>query len=191
MAILEIVRFPNPILGRQALPVKSITPELLQLAQDMIETMYDAPGVGLAANQVARPERLAVIDTRSRNKKNEVIESELSDAERSLQFPLILFNLEIIKSEGVIDSEEGCLSVPGYIDTVKRPLMVEAKAMNEKGETLVIKADGLLAICLQHESDHLDGKLYIDRLTPIRRTMMKKNIKKNGYPNDSKGSVDR
>lgn len=182
MAILEIVHFPNPILSSKALPVEALTPELLQLAQDMIETMYHAPGVGLAANQVGRPERMAVVDTRPRTKSGEVIEGELTEKEKSLPFPLILFNLEIIKTVGVEDSEEGCLSVPGYIDLVKRAKSVVARAMNEKGETIEIEADGLLAICLQHECDHLDGKLYLDRLSTIRRNLLKQKIKKHGYP---------
>ncbi|MGE3973777.1 MAG: peptide deformylase [Bdellovibrionales bacterium] len=187
MAILELVHFPNPILSKKAETVKTVTPELLVLAQDMIETMYDAPGVGLAANQIGRPERLAVIDTRSRDKKGEVIENELSESEKKLTFPLILFNLEILKTSGQANSEEGCLSVPGYIDLVKRHEFVTARAMNEKGETVEIEADGLLAICLQHECDHLDGNLFIDRLSPIRRNMLKQKIKKHGYPKYPKG----
>jgi peptide deformylase len=181
MAILEICTFPNPVLKKKAQVVKKITPELLELAQNMLETMYAAPGVGLAANQVGVLHRLVVIDTRPTDKEGHVIEDRMTPLEREVKYPLIVFNPEIIVSKGSSSFEEGCLSVPGYTEDVKRPEYVEFKYMNEHGETVEIKTDGLLATCIQHEIDHLDGKLFLDRLSTIKRNMIKSKIKKNGY----------
>lgn len=181
MAILKIRTFPDPVLKKKAEPVKKVTAELAQLAQDMLETMYAAPGVGLAANQIGEPIRLVVIDTRPTDKDGNVVEERMTALEREVKFPLILFNPEVVVHKGGTSWEEGCLSVPGYIESVNRPEYVEIKALNEKGEKIEIKTDGLLAICIQHEIDHLDGKLFIDRLSPIKRNMIKSKIKKNGY----------
>jgi peptide deformylase len=186
MAILEIRTFPDPVLKKKAEPVKKVTPQLAKLAEDMLETMYAAPGVGLAANQIGITIRLVVIDTRPTDEDGKVIEDRMTALEREVKFPLILFNPEIIVQKGGTSWEEGCLSVPGYIEDVKRPEYVEIKALNEKGEVIEIKTDGLLAICIQHEIDHLDGKLFLDRLSPIKRNMIKSKIKKNGYSDASK-----
>ncbi len=181
MAILEIHTFPDPILKKKAEPVKKVTAELAQLAADMLETMYAAPGVGLAANQVGRAIRLIVIDTRPTDHDGNVIEERMTALEREVKYPLVLFNPEIVVQKGGTSWDEGCLSVPGYVENVKRPEYVEIKALNEKGEPVEIKTDGLLAICIQHEIDHLEGKLFLDRLSPIKRNMIKSKIKKNGY----------
>lgn len=181
MSVLEIRTFPDPVLKKKAEPVKEVTAELQQLAQDMLETMYAAPGVGLAANQIGRAIRLIVIDTRPTDKEGNVIEERMTALEREVKYPLILFNPEILVQKGGTSYEEGCLSVPGYTEDVNRPEYVEIKALNDKGEPIEIKTDGLLAICIQHEIDHLDGKLFLDRLSPIKRNMIKSKIKKNGY----------
>jgi peptide deformylase len=185
MSVLKVLTFPDPVLKKKAEPVKKVTPELVQLAQDMLETMYAAPGVGLAANQVGVTQRLIVIDTRPTDKEGVVIEDRMTPLEREVTYPLILFNPEILVQKGGTSFEEGCLSVPGYTEEVKRPEYVEIRAMNEKGEKVEIKTDGLLAICIQHEIDHLDGKLFLDRLSPIKRNMIKSKIKKNGYSGSS------
>jgi len=172
---------------RRTSEVTEITERHRQLIPDMIETMYAAPGVGLAANQVGVSECFAVIDTRPKKKSGTVIEEELTECEKKLNFPLVLFNPEILESRGDVPFEEGCLSVPGYVEQVQRKDWVRVRAMNEKGETFEFEADGLLAICVQHEIDHLNGQLYLDRLTPIRRNMLKNKIKKHGYPEKDKG----
>ena len=181
MATLEIRTFPDPVLKKKAEPVKKVTPELRKLAEDMLETMYAAPGVGLAANQVGELVRLVVIDTRPSDQDGKVVEERMTALEREVKYPVILFNPEIIVQKGGTSWEEGCLSVPGYIEDVKRPEYVEIRALNENGEIVEIKTDGLLAICIQHEIDHLDGKLFLDRLSPIKRNLIKSKIKKHGY----------
>ena len=189
MALLEVLRFPDPRLRHKGQKVdKVITPELKKLAQNMLETMENEKGVGLAAIQVAQPIRLLVADTRS-----ELVDSPEGDSRYStstlkknlvaqVKQPLILFNPEIVKKEGQITFPEGCLSFPSYFAEVKRAEIVKVKALNEEGQEIFIKTDGLLSICLQHEIDHLDGKLFIDHLSPIKSQRLKEEIKKNGYP---------
>ena len=188
MTLLDVLRFPNPRLRYKALPVEKITPELQQFAQDMLNTMYHYNGVGLAAIQVARPIRLLVADTSSELEEKEEEESryQTSHLQKNLvakiKQPLILFNPEIISQKGQVLFPEGCLSFPSYFAEVKRAEVVEVKALNEKGEEFFIKTDGLLSICLQHEIDHLDGRLFIDHLSPIKARRLREEIKKNGYP---------
>nr|AIA17777.1 Polypeptide deformylase [uncultured bacterium] len=186
MAILEILKFPDPQLRKKGLPVDKVTPELQKYAQDMLETMYSFNGIGLAAAQVNRQIRLIVVDTRRPVEDDAKARDELggeSELEKAIVQPLILFNPVITKKQGKTTYNEGCLSVPTYFEIVERANYIEFDALNEKGEKVSFKTDGLLAICIQHEIDHLDGKLFIDRLSPIKSARVKSKIKKNGYPN--------
>lgn len=193
MAILEILRYPDQRLKRKSVPVETVTPELQKLADDMLETMYDAPGVGLAAPQVGELIRLLVIDTRPTDDDGNVILEKMTELEKQVQFPIIIFNPEITKKEGSTTYEEGCLSVPGFIEEVKRANYVEAKGLDRSGQPLTIKTDGLLAICLQHELDHLEGKLFIDRISFVKSERIKSKIKKHGYvdeqPEESRSAL--
>lgn len=185
MAKLEILKFPDPRLRKKCKAVEKVTPELQGYAQDMLETMYDSSGIGLAAAQVNRQIRLIVLDTRKPVEEGAEVRYELggeTELERAVSQPLILFNPVITKKVGKTTFNEGCLSVPTYFEVVERSNYIEIEALNEKGEKIEIKTDGLLAICIQHEIDHLDGKLFIDRLSPIKSARVKSKIKKNGYP---------
>ncbi len=179
---LELCLWPNPVLLRKTKVVPQITPELVEFTREMLATMYHVPGVGLAANQVGVSERFAVIDTRKNLGSGKFSDEKLTELEKKLPFPLIMFNPEIISAKGNSSDEEGCLSVPTYFDVVQRKGLVRFKYQNENNESVEFETDGLTAVCVQHEVDHLDGRLFLDRLTPIRRTMMKSKIKKNGYP---------
>lgn len=189
--ILEILTYPDPRLRKKGVKVDKVTPELAQLAQDMLETMYDSSGIGLAATQVGQAIRLIVLDTRPRDEEGRYDLSNMTELEAKVQQPLILFNPEIIASKGKTTYEEGCLSVPTFFEDVDRYDYVEIKALNEKGEEIIVKTDGLLAICLQHEMDHLDGKLFIDRLSPVKSTRIKKRIEKSGYPSPEEAKEER
>ena len=147
MAILEIKEYGEPVLREKSLPVKEITPEILNLIRDMAETMYAAPGVGLAAPQVGVSKRIIIID----------------GGEEGL---IVLVNPMMVKSEGEIIEEEGCLSIPGLYSEVKRSSKVTIKAINESGEPIKITKEGHMARVFQHEIDHLSGILVIDRLSP-------------------------
>lgn len=191
MAILEILRYPDPRLKRKSVPVETVTPELQKLADDMLETMYDAPGVGLAAPQVGELVRLLVIDTRPTDDDGNVILEKMTELEKQVQFPVIIFNPEITKKEGSTTYEEGCLSVPGFIEEVKRANYIEAQGLGRDGNPLTIKTDGLLAICLQHEIDHLEGKLFIDRISFVKSERIKSRIKKHGYSDEGQSEESR
>lgn len=161
MALLEILEFPDERLRKKALPVKRVDDAVRQLVEDMFETMYQAPGVGLAATQVNVQKRIIVIDV-SENKDQ----------------PLCLINPEIVAKEGVEESEEGCLSVPGIFDKVRRAEKVKVRALDQTGKPLELEADQLLAVCIQHEIDHLDGKLFVDYLSPLKRQRIRKKLLK-------------
>jgi len=162
MAVLDIRKYPAPVLKKKAAPVSVFDEELQKLIEDMIETMYAAPGVGLAAPQVGVSKRLAVIDISSRDE----------------QYPLVvLINPCIVKTDGEIEFEEGCLSIPEYTTKVKRSENLVVRAHARDGNEVEIEAGGLLSIALQHEIDHLDGIL-IDRISPIKREFFKKRYKK-------------
>ena len=163
MAVREIKKYPEPVLKKKAAPVTVFDDDLQKLIDDMLETMYAAPGVGLAAPQVGVSKRLAVIDISSREE----------------QYPLIvLVNPSILKSEGEIEFEEGCLSIPEYTAKVKRAEQLIVGCSDREGNQMEIEAGGLLAIAIQHEIDHLDGLLFIDRISPIKREFFKKRYKK-------------
>jgi len=163
MALLEIKRYPEKILKQKTVNVENIDGNLQRLIDDMIETMYALRGIGLAANQVGSQKRLCVIDTNPREEKKSSI---------------VLINPVVFETEGIEEAEEGCLSIPGYILSIKRPVKVLARGLSREGKTIEIEATGLLARALQHEIDHLDGLLIIDRINPIKRQLLKKRIKK-------------
>ena len=188
--MLEVLTFPDPRLRLKCEPVDSVTPELKEYSQKMLETMYAMNGIGLAAAQVNRQIRLLVIDTRYKGEDGRYDLSQMSEMEKTIEQPIVLFNPEIEVKEGKTTYEEGCLSVPTYFETVERFNYIEVKGLNAEGEEYVIKTDGLLSICIQHEIDHLDGKLFIDRLSTIKGNRIKSKIKKHGYPEPSNNSDD-
>ena len=161
MALLNILRFPDPRLRNKATPITKVTDKIRQLADDMLETMYEAPGVGLAAIQVNVKKRLIVID----------ISEDKSQ-------PLVLINPEVISSEGEREHEEGCLSVPEAYEMVTRADKVRVKALDRDGKEIEFDADDLLATCVQHEIDHLEGKLFVDYLSNLKRQRIKKRLEK-------------
>lgn len=162
MAVLEILEFPDPRLRTEARPVSEVTDATRSLIDDMFETMYDAPGIGLAATQVDVHERLLVID----------VSEDRSE-------PLVFINPEIVVLDADLgEYDEGCLSVPGFYETVRRPQRVEVTALDRNGERFTREIEGLLAICLQHEIDHLDGKLFVDYLSPLKRSRIRKKLEK-------------
>lgn len=159
MAVLEIRKYPDEVLKKKSLPVGKIDRDLRRLIDDMVETMYAAPGIGLAAPQVGVSKRLIVVDISSNEEKHPLI---------------VLINPEIVKAEGFIESEEGCLSVPGYNAVVKRAEKVSVKGLDSSGKPFEVEGTGLLARALQHEIDHLDGLLFVDRLSLIKKEFFKK-----------------
>jgi len=163
MALLDIKKYPEKILKEKTTSVESIDAHIQHLIDDMIETMHALRGLGLAANQVGISKRLSVIDTSIREEERPII---------------VLINPVIIEKEGMIEAEEGCLSIPGYMTTIKRAERVYVRGLNREGKTIEIEGIGLLARALQHEIDHLDGLLFIDRMSPIKRQFFKRRYKK-------------
>jgi peptide deformylase len=161
MAILNILEFPDPRLRTKAERVAQVDDELRQLIDDMFETMYAAPGIGLAATQVDVHKRLLVADVSA--EKNQ---------------PHALINPEIIEKDGVEVTEEGCLSVPGFYEPVERAERIRVRALNRDGDTYEMDAEGLLAVCIQHEMDHLEGKLFVDYLSEMKRQRIRKRLQK-------------
>ena len=161
MAILKILEFPDPRLRTRARPIAEVTDEIRTLAADMLETMYAAPGIGLAATQVDVHKRLLVADVST--DKDE---------------PHVLINPEILMKNGVEVMEEGCLSVPGYYEEVERAEAIRVRALGLDGEPFELDADGLLAVCIQHEIDHLDGKLFVDYISTVKRDRIRKKLLK-------------
>ncbi len=161
MAILNILEFPDERLRKKAAPVEVFDESLRRLVGDMLETMYQAPGIGLAATQVNVHKRVIVMDV-----------SEEKNA------PVCLINPEIIERCGEEEMEEGCLSVPGIFERVRRAERIRVRALDAQGNTSEFDAEGLLAVCIQHEVDHLEGRLFVDRLSPLKRQLVRKKIKK-------------
>lgn len=159
MATLEIRKYPDEVLKKKAELITDIDGDLQKLIDDMIETMYNSNGIGLAAPQVGVSKRLIIVDTSSRQENQSLV---------------VLINPEIINSEGEILSEEGCLSLPGFITRLKRNEKVFVRGLNRKGKPIEIEATGLLARALQHEIDHLDGILLIDRISPLKRELFRR-----------------
>ena len=161
MAILKILRYPDPRLHKVAKPVAVVDEDIRKLARDMAETMYAAPGVGLAATQVDVHKQLIMID--------------LSEARDQL---LMLINPQILESRGRSDCEEGCLSVPGIFEKIARAEWVKVQALNLDGKSFTIEATGLLSVCIQHEMDHLKGKVFVEYLSRLKQTRILSKLKK-------------
>ncbi|MES9902551.1 MAG: peptide deformylase [Sedimenticola sp.] len=174
MAILDILHFPDTRLRSRAKPVVEVDDSLQRLIDSMFETMYQAPGIGLASVQVKDPRRVVVIDL-----------SEEQDQ------PLCLINPEIIETSGEEESDEGCLSVPDVYEKVVRAERVRVHALNRDGEPFELDADGLLAVCIQHELDHLDGKLFIDYLSGMKRQRIRKKLEKESRNMQSPQRADK
>lgn len=174
MSKLTILEFPDPRLRTRAVPVIAFDDALRKLAADMLETMYAAPGVGLAATQVNAHVRLLVADVSERHDE-----------------PRVLVNPEILSRDGVAIREEGCLSVPGYFDEVERAERVHVRAQDLHGKHFELDADDLLSVCIQHEIDHLDGKLFVDYLSELKRQRIRKKLEKERKQRGSDARSDR
>lgn len=161
MSILQILHYPDTRLHNVAEPVEKVDGEIHRLVRDMAETMYAAPGIGLAATQVDVHKQIIVID--------------VSEAKDSLQ---VFINPQLIESDGMQEYEEGCLSVPGIYEKVRRPEKVTVEALDINGKPFSIDADGLLAVCIQHEMDHLKGKVFVEYLSQLKQTRIKHKMKK-------------
>lgn len=161
MALRQILHFPDPRLRKKATAIESVTDEIRQLAHDMLETMYNAPGIGLAATQINVQKRILVID--------------ISEDKSS---PMVFINPEIIEQQGEREHEEGCLSVPEAYEMVTRADTVRVTALDRDGKTFELDADELLATCIQHEIDHLDGKLFVDYVSNLKRQRIRKRLEK-------------
>jgi peptide deformylase len=161
MAILDILNYPDPRLYTVAKPVKEVDASIQKLIEDMAETMYAAPGIGLAATQVDVHFQVIVID--------------ISEDKQNLQ---VFINPKIISKSGTQDFEEGCLSVPGIYDTVTRAERITVEALDRNGKPFTLEAEGLLAVCIQHEMDHLQGKVFVDYLSQLKRMRIKNKMKK-------------
>lgn len=161
MALLPILEYPDPRLKKVAAPVAAVTGDIRKLVRDMAQTMYAAPGVGLAATQVNVHKRVIVID--------------ISDPKDDLR---VFINPELLSAEGEAECEEGCLSVPGYYDKVTRAARIRVRALDEHGETFEHDAEGMLAMCIQHEMDHLEGKVFVEYLSPLKRARLAARLRK-------------
>jgi peptide deformylase len=161
MAILKILQYPDERLNKIAARVNSVTDATRELVKDMAETMYSAPGVGLAATQVDVHQRIIVIDTSEKNNNL-----------------MVFINPEIIHQAGESEFEEGCLSVPGIYDKVHRYELIKVRAQNAKGEEFMLEATGLLSVCIQHEMDHLIGKVFVEYLSPLKQSRIQSKLKK-------------
>jgi peptide deformylase len=159
--VLDILEYPDPRLRKTAAPVPVVAADVQKLVRDMAETMYAAPGLGLAATQVNVHKRIIVID--------------VSESRDDLK---VFINPEITAAEGEAECEEGCLSVPGYYDKVRRAARISVRAQNERGEPFELEADGTLAVCIQHEMDHLVGKVFVDYLSPLKRARLVAKMRK-------------
>jgi peptide deformylase len=174
MTKLAILEYPDPRLRKRAAPVGAVDDALRQLAADMLETMYGANGVGLAATQVDVHRRLIVLDVSEERNQ-----------------PLVLFDPELLLAEGKGPGEEGCLSLPGIYDKLTRATRIRIRALNLQGESFEMEAEGLLATCIQHEMDHLDGKLFVDYLSELKRQMIRRRLEKERKQRSSGGGESR
>ncbi|HEK86314.1 MAG TPA: peptide deformylase [Candidatus Aminicenantes bacterium] len=172
MSKREIIKIGHPTLSQKAEPINNINQEIVDLAKDMVETMHQAPGIGLAAPQVNVSRRLITVDLSVGEKKDELI---------------VMINPEILEEEGEMIGEEGCLSVPGIYEKVLRPARIVVRGYNLDEQEIIIEARDLLARVLYHEIDHLNGKLFIDRLSPLKRRLLKNRLKKEMAKSEGKG----
>lgn len=161
MALIEILHFPDPRLRKKAIPVDKVDDQIRQTVNDMFETMYVAPGIGLAATQVNIQQQIIVMD----------VSEDKSE-------PVCLINPKIIAKDGEEEMQEGCLSVPGIFENVRRAENITVQALDQQGVKFTLDAEGLLAVCIQHEMDHLDGKLFVDYLSPLKMQRIKKKMLK-------------
>ena len=161
MALLKIVHYPDPRLHKVAQPIATVDDNIKALVADMAETMYAAPGIGLAATQVDRHVRLIVVD--------------ISESKDDLK---VFINPEILETSGQSEHEEGCLSVPGIYDRVTRPERIRVRALDREGQPFELETDGLLAVCIQHEIDHLDGKVFVEYLSRLKQERIVRKLKK-------------
>ncbi len=162
MTILNILEFPDPRLRTVAEPVAEVDDSIRQLIDDMFETMYDAPGIGLAASQV--------------NVHKQVVVMDISEDQKD---PLVFINPEVeVIDDATLPYDEGCLSIPGFYETIDRPSNIIVRALDRNGEPFTLEPDGLLAICIQHELDHLKGKLFVDYVSPMKRDRIRKKLEK-------------
>jgi peptide deformylase len=169
MAIRSILHYPDPRLRQKAAPVTEITPEIKKLVEDMAETMYAAPGVGLAATQIGEPHRVFLVDIAGEDEPSKLH---------------VFINPEIVKTEGEQCAPEGCLSFPGISEEIKRASKVTVKAMGVDGKPFQLEADGLLAVAVQHENDHLDGVLMIDKMGMLKKRIVQRKMQKRGGDED-------
>ncbi|MBI5861915.1 MAG: peptide deformylase [Rhodocyclales bacterium] len=163
MALLPILRYPDPRLHKKAAPIAVVDAQIRKLAADMAETMYNAPGIGLAATQVDRHIRLIVID--------------ITEDQSQLQ---VFINPELLEKSGECEGDEGCLSVPGIYETIKRAAQIKVRALGLDGQAFELAADGLLAVCIQHEMDHLEGRVFVDYLSRLKQNRIKAKLAKQG-----------
>ncbi len=161
MALLPILHYPDPRLRTKAAAVDAVDDSVRTLIDNLLETMYDASGIGLAATQVNVHQRVLVVDVSERRDQ-----------------PLAFVNPRIEQAEGEQERDEGCLSVPGFFEPVRRAERIRVAALNRQGETFALEADGLLAVCIQHECDHLDGKLFVDYISNLKRQRIKRKLRK-------------
>lgn len=161
MALLPILHYPDPRLRTKAAAVDAVDDSVRALIDNLLETMYDASGIGLAATQVNVHRRVLVVDVSERRDQ-----------------PLAFVNPRIERAEGEQERDEGCLSVPGFFEPVRRAERIRVAALNRQGETFALEADGLLAVCIQHECDHLDGKLFVDYISNLKRQRIKRKLRK-------------
>lgn len=171
MSLLNVLTYPDPFLKTKAQPVSTFDASLKKLTDDMFETMYEENGIGLAAVQIGKDMRLVVVDVPPEN-------SEIEENN-----PMVLINPEILQEEGQSCVEEGCLSVPEYRAEVERAESIKVRFQDVEGNRKELEAEGLLSICIQHEIDHLDGILFIDHLSPLKRNMVQKKLKKQAKAN--------
>lgn len=193
MAILEVLKYPDPRLREISKPVEKFSAALKALVEDMFETMYAENGIGLAAPQVGELVQLLVIDTRPRDTGGRYEENQMTALEDAIykkaKGPLVIINPKVIKGTGKTVYSEGCLSVPSFYDDVERFQVIDLEYQDLEGKTHKVQVDGLLAICVQHEMDHLEGTLFIDHLSLLKSNKIKNQIKKHGYP-DRKSRED-
>lgn len=196
MSKLKIYTFPDLVLAQKASPIDRVEKSMHKLADDMLETMYHAPGIGLAANQVGILQRILVIDTdydyedlEEGQTPPEGVEVAGSGIIKNRK-PRIIINPQIVLKEGSISFSEGCLSVPEYSAEVKRAEKIKIEYQDIDGLTKTLSADGLLAVAIQHEMDHLDGKLFIDRLGPLKKDMVKKQLRKERAEREAERQMD-
>lgn len=187
--ILEILKFPDARLREKSVAVTDFS-KMKKLSEDMFETMYAEKGIGLAAPQVGELVQMLVIDCRPRDTKGRYTIEDVTELEGKITQPIVIINPKILKTRGKTTFEEGCLSVPTFFDTVERAEWIQLEYFDVDGKKQILETDGLLAIVIQHEMDHLDGTLFIDHLSMLKSNKIKNQIKKHGYPQKDKEEDD-